>query len=80
MKKLRLDVEELAIESFEPGRVGQGRGTVNARAPYTDPAACKPSNNWYCSVGDGCTWAAYTCAETCREDCPTPTGYTLPIC
>ena len=69
MKKLRLDVEALAVESFEPERIGQGSGTVNGHGPYTQPGACPATANWYCSVGDGCTWAAYTCAETCREDC-----------
>lgn len=69
MKKMRLDVEELAVESFEPERISRGRGTVNGHAQHTDPKVCLPSANWYCSVGDGCTWGVYTCAITCDPEC-----------
>jgi len=71
MKKLSLKLEELCVESFQTGEERPQRGTVEARARYTDPQACAPSENWNCSVGDGCTWAAYTCAWTCEVECQT---------
>lgn len=69
MKKLKLNVEALRVESFSPGNAEPERGTVHGHARYTDPAVCPWSNNWYCSVGDGCTWDPYTCYNTCGAEC-----------
>lgn len=47
MKKLKLELEELAVESFEAGTEGaDGRGTVMANVKYTDIR--------YCGSGFGC--------------------------
>lgn len=71
MKKLALNLDELRVVSFETGEEKSQRGTVQGRARHTDPAICGITANWYCSVGDGCTWAAYTCAWTCGAECVT---------
>jgi len=50
MKKLRLNVEELAVESFATGRDGDAPGTVLARGavgaeacPRTNESTCDPN-------------------------------------
>ncbi|HEX2079775.1 MAG TPA: hypothetical protein VHG08_18815 [Longimicrobium sp.] len=57
MKKLRLQLDALAVESFEPAPVEGMRGTVAAHAP-TNPNAhtCDPL------VG---TCFGFTCFRTC---------------
>ncbi len=75
MKKLSMKLEELHVESFGTCETAGERGTVEAHGPHTDPRYCAPSDNWYCSVGDGCTRAEYTCAWTCGEDCFSDNDY-----
>jgi hypothetical protein len=64
MKKLRLDLSALVVESFgiheEPGE----RGTVHGQAQYTDPRVCE-TNEMGCYVQ---TLAASNCA-TCDQSC-----------
>lgn len=57
MKKLRLEMDALAVESFEPAAACEERGTVAAHNP-TNPRAhtCDPL------VG---TCFGYTCFRTC---------------
>jgi hypothetical protein len=57
MRKLRLEMDSLAVESFEPQPVEAARGTVVAHNP-TNPNAhtCDPL------VG---TCFGYTCFRTC---------------
>lgn len=61
MRKLRLDVEELAVDSFRttPRENGQ-RGTVNAYYAYTNT---RPTC-WY-----HCTYLGPTC-EACVREAP----------
>jgi hypothetical protein len=48
MKKLSLDVDTLAVESFDTSKFEETRGTVAAHAPsYPDPV-------WTCAYH--CTW------------------------
>lgn len=68
MKKLKLDMDALRVESFASDAAGEGRGTVHGHLRPTDPKVCPFSNNWYCSVGDGCTWEDYTCRLSCGGD------------
>lgn len=53
MKKLSLDVENLAVESFDTEQAAAGRGTVVAHAPsYPDPVyTCAYHCTW---IGPGC--------------------------
>jgi hypothetical protein len=64
-RKLRLELDELEVISFTANEGLKGRGTVIGHLRPTDPRVCPYSQNWYCSVGDGCTWAEYTCAVDC---------------
>ena len=63
MKKLRLDLDALAVESFESARIATTRGTVHGRLRYTDPRVCPMTGNWYCSVGDTCSDPNFTCGD-----------------
>ena len=40
MEKLRLPIEELRVETFDPGGDAQGRGTVNAHASGPGGGCC----------------------------------------
>lgn len=61
MKKLRINLEQLQVESFATGDTLSERGTVHARVPDTDPGWCPPSQDAYCSYGHLCTYPYYTC-------------------
>lgn len=66
MRKLRLDVETLAVESFETAEGLQGRGTVEGREHYTYFCATEPECR---TIGASCAPSrCYTC-----ESCP-PSG------
>jgi hypothetical protein len=51
MRKLRLKLDELAVEGFEVDTPPEERGTVEGRnQPCTHPQACPYTANWNCSV------------------------------
>jgi len=56
MKKLRLDLEALSVESFSTARSFEAKGTVHGRfvAPRTDVYDCQYTVSDY-SVEVGCT-------------------------
>lgn len=56
MKKLSLDVESLAVETFEAAVTQPARGTVAANAMIT-----APSPEWTCRYH--CTWYPGTTCE-----------------
>ena len=58
MRKLRLDLEELAVDSFGTTREDGARGTVNAQGAYTNT---RPTC-WY-----HCTYLGQTCEACARE-------------
>jgi hypothetical protein len=60
MRKLKLRLEALKVESFEAVADAAPRGTVHARGyPYTDP-----------EIGScGCATPARTAPETCANSC-----------
>lgn len=70
MKKIRLDVEELEVRSFETEAVPETRGTVRGHY-YTDGAdascymACFPMTDEYA----GCGQSGHTCGPTCDWAC-----------
>jgi hypothetical protein len=60
MEKMRLTVDDLAIQSFATTRLGgQLRGTVRGHDAPTDPVECPTANP---------EWD--TCADTCWGSCP----------
>jgi hypothetical protein len=71
MKKLKLDAESVAVESFPTAAAeAQGpRGTVHAEAGCTYQGSCLcPSAYYYC--GDGYQ-TLYSCDYSKHEPCPT---------
>ena len=67
MKKLRLQLDELQVESFHTVRTEPARGTVRANAP-----------TWYCTEQIDCTYD-YGCEtqnESCNGSCATCFGGT----
>lgn len=62
MKKLRLGLEELRVESFATEReAGEGKGTVRGMA-FTEPG--RPGcQGWTGPFQDTCNAAVYTCPE-----------------
>ena len=56
MKKLRLELEELAVEAFESETPPEEHGTVEGQMlPCTHPQVCKETLNWYCTGVCNCT-------------------------
>ncbi|HEX6909694.1 MAG TPA: hypothetical protein VF142_04855 [Longimicrobium sp.] len=58
MKKLRLDLDELKVESFDTDGARGPRGTVHAHAPYTYMCDSTPCvTDWSCEGNDTmCDW------------------------
>jgi hypothetical protein len=71
MKKLKLDVEDLAVQSFATNDAGGERGTVRAhnswRVCWTGESHC------YCTQ-PGTDW------QTCENTCETCDGNTCETC
>jgi hypothetical protein len=77
-RKLSLDVDALAVESFETdGGAHEARGTVEANAvPCTCAKTCAcPSALYYCGT---IAFTAYSCDYTFNDSCdwPDPTQHT----
>jgi hypothetical protein len=72
MRKLRLEIEELAVESFQTTDARDGSGTVFGREEYTYiTCPTDPECNTY-----GASCAVSRC-YTCRS-CPVSAGCTEP--
>lgn len=69
MNKLRLELEELAVESFQTLPEAEApRGTVQAFASVGD-STCRWAICYYETYAPGCTYND-TCAYSC-QNCPT---------
>ncbi len=69
MHKLRLELEELSVESFHTHPDAEAaRGTVQAFASVGD-STCRYAICYYDTYAPGCTYDA-TCAASC-QNCPT---------
>ena len=68
MKKLKLNMDALTVESFEPVADGtRGRGTVRARETEDTECDCGPTNP-VPSERVECTWDYQSCYATqCEE-------------
>lgn len=66
MKKLKLELDALKVESFDAAGDAGEDGTVVAHAKETDPRVCPYTHNWHCSVAIYCEPSLYeTCGWTC---------------
>lgn len=67
MRKLKLDLDALEIESFETDETAEARGTVEGRNP--PPVQTEATCGQY-TCGNEYTCAQwYTCANTCADSC-----------
>jgi hypothetical protein len=80
MGKLRLDLDQLCVESFATDERGRGRGTVKGNAELADGAVVMPGGtlNQTCMIDfckdswmSGCLTCAGTCVDTCMNTCNT---------
>lgn len=80
MKKLRLELDELHVESFVTDRGEVERGTVEGHASLRcsgGGTTCNGDNT--CVDGYTCG-AAGTCYLSCNGTCPAPCTYELSLC
>jgi len=75
MRKLKLHVDELRVETFAPGGRTPGAGTVRGNMPFIMPASDDPCTGGGSgeTYGDTCTCPSdptcrHTCAHTCGLD------------
>ena len=74
MRKLKLDLDNLQVDTFDTAEGGHGAGTVEAhrqRAVTGYPLSCWQSC-WPNDTCPGCTQGCETntCADTCPNTCP----------
>jgi hypothetical protein len=68
MKKLRLQVEELAVESFDTSYLQHERGTVEGHSgTCTDPESCDYS--CHSLLPSDCCTVDVTCPASCAQSC-----------
>lgn len=68
MKKLKLNVDELAVASFDVNTGESGRGTVMAHKPPT-PTYGHTCDEWCYHTRDGDYTCMYTCNASCAQLC-----------
>lgn len=81
MKKLRLNLDTLSIQTFEVDRSTRERGTVQGHLPSTAPDVCAYTRNWYCTFGYECTaYPEYCMAQPTAEQCINTYSCNGPTC
>jgi hypothetical protein len=66
MKKVKLALDDLAIESFETGTEGaERRGTVHGNVKVTDIRYCHSGNGCYTDNEPECATRWYGCTWAC---------------
>jgi hypothetical protein len=80
MKKLKLDLDQLHVESFDTRAQERTRGTVAGHVPLsydTNCYNCDPSLDYTCDSCDvSCAGSCVdTCADTCANTCPATCQY-----
>jgi len=70
MAKIRLDVDDLRVESFGTAAGASERGTVHGRSGEPEPgdAAFLPVTDWKTCQGSDCT-ARTLCHYSCLGEC-----------
>jgi hypothetical protein len=71
MKKLSLNAEELAVQSFPTSDAGTERGTVRGMGPTEDQDTCVGADTCAPGCTDVDTCPAVTCAPSCLGSCVT---------
>lgn len=66
-KKIRLNMDALAVESYVTDEQPWARGTVRGHLTYTDPRACAHTGDWHCTVNEAYCTRADVCYLTTRE-------------
>lgn len=77
MKKIKLDVEKLAVESFEAGNDETSpRGTIHAHVKYTDIRYCGSGFGCYTDNEPECATRWYGCntMQCSQYNCDTIEG------
>lgn len=73
IRKLRLDVEQLAVESFTVQAAASGAGTVRAHGvfPPAEPASdgYGECNTYQASCNGSCASCVNTCLQSCNGTC-----------
>lgn len=77
MKKLRLELDALRVESFDTAGGAGGRGTVqghNVTYGESWDWPCEPVDSDYTADPAQCQTQAYTCAASCNGTCHSCNG------
>lgn len=80
MKKIRLDLDALRVESFATAEAPRRGGTVHGHAPSYFPEPCAPTDRVTDCNDVTCAWSCngYTCeptaANTCAATCTCASG------
>lgn len=74
MKKLKLDIDALAVQSFAAGAAPEARGTVRGRATAWNTCAGRETCAFPDTCADTCgANSCYTCVNSCvLEYCTLP--------
>ncbi len=71
MKKLKLNFNDLKVESFNIQNIETARGTVKGQKTYTDPEVCETKLSCFDSCDESCQVGTcnYSCDGTCYISC-----------
>ena len=72
MKKLQLDLDQLAVESFQTAAPARADGTVRAHGVSEVLTECPGCTLRICPTGESCD-AAESCIDSCGDSCNCPT-------
>ena len=79
MKKFRLSLDDLSVDTFRVDNPEPGSGTVRGAEQEDGMAAAITGWSWLCgSCVNTCDAAVNTCAKSCGG--PVPTGCDTPYC
>jgi hypothetical protein len=82
MKKLQLDLNQLAVESFQTAAPPRADGTVRANEDSVFITCQADCTMRICPTADSCD-PAESCIDSCGESCNCPTldgGWTCGLC
>ncbi|HET7461786.1 MAG TPA: hypothetical protein VFJ82_11090 [Longimicrobium sp.] len=68
MKKLKLELDSMEVESFETATTEQDPGTVRAHLTYDPEAGCGPTEESRCVTDCGCS-GMWTCPGSIPGTC-----------